>query len=149
MCEKIVPARLEFLTDSQGPTGRRARASHSFVLVAVKAWQVPQTAEFIKPLAGSSTVILPLQNGVEATGQLAAVRGDDRVLAGFCRILSIIVEPGYTRHLGVDPCMVFGETARAPHRSGEEDCRGCSHPSASFHLQCDATNGESCPILIE
>ncbi len=85
-----------------------------FVLVAVKAWQVPETAKFIKPLVGSSTVILPVQNGVEATAQVAAVRGEDRVLAGFCRILSMIVEPGHIRHLGVDPCMVFGETAGAP-----------------------------------
>lgn len=84
------------------------------VLVAVKAWQVLEIGDFIKPLVGPSTVILPVQNGVEATEQLAAVHGEGNVLAGFCRILSMIVEPGHIRHLGMDPCVVFGETAGAP-----------------------------------
>ncbi len=84
------------------------------VFVAVKAWQVPEIGDFIKPLIGPSTVILPVQNGVEAAQQLAAVHGADRVLAGLCRILTMIVAPGHIRHLGVEPCIVFGETAGAP-----------------------------------
>ncbi len=84
------------------------------VLVAVKAWQVLEIGDFIKPLVGPSTVILPVQNGVEATEQLAAVHGEGNVLAGFCRILSMSVEPGPSRHLGMDPWVVCGETAGAP-----------------------------------
>jgi 2-dehydropantoate 2-reductase len=36
------------------------------VLLGVKAWQVPDAAEAIRPMVGSETVVLPLQNGVEA-----------------------------------------------------------------------------------
>jgi len=79
------------------------------VVVAVKAWQVPEVAETIKPLVSDTTVILPLQNGVEASGQLAAVHGEQRVLTGMCRIVSMLVTPGHIRHLGVEPCVVLGE----------------------------------------
>jgi 2-dehydropantoate 2-reductase len=43
------------------------------VLVGVKAWQVTEAANAIRPLVGSDTVVVPLQNGVEAAGELAAV----------------------------------------------------------------------------
>src|SRR3972149_3497137 len=44
-----------------------------FVLVGVKAWQIPEAAVAMKPMVGEQTVVVPLQNGVEAPGQLAAV----------------------------------------------------------------------------
>ena len=34
------------------------------VLVAVKAWQVPEAAGAIRPLLGERTFVVPLQNGV-------------------------------------------------------------------------------------
>src|SRR4026209_1867222 len=43
------------------------------VLVCVKAWQVPQAAEALRPLIGAETVVVPLQNGVEAPSQLEAL----------------------------------------------------------------------------
>jgi 2-dehydropantoate 2-reductase len=45
------------------------------VLVGVKAWQVSEVAEAMRPLVGPLTCVVPLQNGVEAPGQLAAVLG--------------------------------------------------------------------------
>ncbi len=88
------------------------------IVSAVKAWQVPDVAKAIDPLVGDDTVILPLQNGVEASGQFAAMHGERRVLTGLCRIVSMLVAPGHVRHLGVEPCVVLGEldgrqTARA------------------------------------
>src|SRR6478735_2021950 len=35
------------------------------VLVGVKAWQVTDAANAIRPLVGRDTVVVPLQNGVE------------------------------------------------------------------------------------
>src|SRR2546430_1160133 len=43
------------------------------VLLGVKAWQVTDAAAAIKPAMGAETVVVPLQNGVEAPSQLAAV----------------------------------------------------------------------------
>lgn len=79
------------------------------VLVAVKAWQVPEAARGIAPLLGPDTVVLPLQNGVEAADQLAAEVGASRVLGGLCRILAFVAGPGRIRHAGVAPRVEFAE----------------------------------------
>lgn len=89
------------------------------VLVGVKAWQVTEAAEAIRPLVGPETVVVPLQNGVEAPTQLAAVLGEDCVLGGFCRIVSFIVEPGHIRQAGGDAYIAFGELDNRPSERAE------------------------------
>jgi len=79
------------------------------VLVGVKAWQVPEAAEAMRPLVGDQTVVLPLQNGVEASAQLADLLGKDRVLSGLCGLVAYVVEPGFVRHAASDPFVTFGE----------------------------------------
>ena len=79
------------------------------VLLGVKAWQVPDAAEAIRPTVGSETVVLPLQNGVEAPSQLAAVLGDEHVLSGLCGLMTFIEGPGHICHAGADPFIRFGE----------------------------------------
>jgi 2-dehydropantoate 2-reductase len=79
------------------------------VLVCVKAWQVPEVAASLLPMLRPDTVVVPLQNGVEAAGQLASVVGRDRVLGGLCRIVSYVAGPGRIRHAGVSPRIEFGE----------------------------------------
>jgi 2-dehydropantoate 2-reductase len=78
------------------------------ILVCVKAWQVPETAGSLRPMIGAGTVVVPLQNGVEAPSQLQAVLGPDPVLGGLCRIMSSMVAPGHIRHAGIDPYVAFG-----------------------------------------
>jgi len=79
------------------------------VIVGVKAWQVPEAARAMKPLIGSDTTVLPLQNGVEAATQLVDVLGADRVVGGLCRIVSFVHEPGHIRHAGFAPSVIIGE----------------------------------------
>jgi len=79
------------------------------VILGVKAWQVPEVAEAVLPMVGESTVILPLQNGVEAADQLVALYGPEHVIGGMCRIVSFVVEPGLIRHQGVEPFVALGE----------------------------------------
>lgn len=98
-------------------TVRRAQATDNasevgpvdVVIVGVKAWQVPQAAEQMKPVVTSDTVVLPLQNGVEAPRQLADVLGREHVLGGLCRIMSFISAPGTIRHVGIEPYVALGE----------------------------------------
>ena len=82
------------------------------VLVGVKAWQVPEAAQAIRPLVDAGTVVIPLQNGVEAPDQLASVLDlpgkQRRVLGGLCRISSYIAGPGHIRHVGIEPYIAFG-----------------------------------------
>ena len=79
------------------------------VLVAVKAWQVTDAAETIRPLVGEGTMIVPLENGIEAPDQLASVLGARHVVGGLCRILAYVVGPGHIRHAGAAPYIGFGE----------------------------------------
>lgn len=88
------------------------------VIAGVKAWQLREAAHAMRPLLGPETFVVPLQNGVEAPEQLAAVLGRDRVLGGLARVFSFVVEPGRIRHLGGPAEITFGEldnraTARA------------------------------------
>lgn len=84
------------------------------VLFAVKAWQIPEAAERVKPLVGPETIVVPLENGMEAPEQLAAVFGPEHVLGGLCGIVAYIVEPGHIRHAGVEPFVMFGELDGRP-----------------------------------
>lgn len=84
------------------------------VLVCVKAWQVPDAAEAIRPMIGPDTVALPLQNGLEAPTQLATVLGNQHVLGGLCGLSTFIIGPGHIRHAGADPWIRFGELDNHP-----------------------------------
>jgi 2-dehydropantoate 2-reductase len=79
------------------------------VLVAVKAWQIMEIAEAIRPLVGAKTSVLPLENGVDAPDQLASVLGAEHVLGGLCRISVFIAEPGHIKHVAIPPQIAFGE----------------------------------------
>jgi len=97
----IYPARA---TDDVSEVGET-----DLVILGVKAWQVPEAARAIKPIVGSSTTVLPLQNGVEAVPQLVKELGQDNVIGGLCRIVSFVVEPGHIRHAGFTPSIIVGE----------------------------------------
>jgi 2-dehydropantoate 2-reductase len=79
------------------------------VLFATKAWQIPEAAEKVKPMIRANTVVVPLENGMEAPDQLANAFGRQHVLGGLCGIVSYIVEPGHIRHAAIDPFVMFGE----------------------------------------
>ncbi len=96
---RIYPARAESDPGAVGPV--------DVVLVGVKAWQVVEAAESIWPLVGPGTVVIPLQNGVEAAAQLAAVLGEEHIAGGLCRISSLVAGPGLIRHVGIEPYIGF------------------------------------------
>ncbi|ABS26582.1 ketopantoate reductase family protein [Anaeromyxobacter sp. Fw109-5] len=87
------------------------------VLVAVKSWQVPEVAPSLTPLLAGGGVAVPLQNGVEAAGQLAQVLGPERVAGGTIAVLAWIAGAGRVQHVGSTPRLALGERgdlARAP-----------------------------------
>lgn len=79
------------------------------VLVAVKAWQVPEVAPRLAPLVGEETGVVYLGNGVDAPAQLAHALGLEAVLGGLTRISAALVAPGHVAHLGIEPTIAFGE----------------------------------------
>ncbi|MDA1312535.1 MAG: 2-dehydropantoate 2-reductase [Acidobacteria bacterium] len=79
------------------------------VLTAVKAWQVSAIAPSLAPLIGPQTVVVPLQNGLEAPGLLGAVLGTEVVLGGLCKIFASKTGPAAIEHIGLEPVIEFGE----------------------------------------
>lgn len=79
------------------------------VLLAVKAWQIPEAAETAKPMLGPDTIVVPLENGIDAPEVIASALGREHAAGGLCAIVSFIVEPGHIRHAAFDPMVMFGE----------------------------------------
>jgi 2-dehydropantoate 2-reductase len=79
------------------------------ILIALKAWQVTDAAHAMRPMIGPDTAVVPLQNGVEAPSQIAAVLGSKHTMAGLCGTISFIVAPGRIRNVGAINFIRFGE----------------------------------------
>jgi 2-dehydropantoate 2-reductase len=79
------------------------------VIVAVKSWQVTEVARSMAPLIGPETLVLPLENGVDAPAQLAEILGRMHVLGGLAKIFSSIAGPGHIRQVGGPASVTFGE----------------------------------------
>ncbi len=84
------------------------------VFVAVKAWQVPEIAESIRPLIGPDTCVVPLQNGVEAASHLIEGLGPEHVVGGLCRVVALIAAPGHIQHNGGDDFVGLAELDNRP-----------------------------------
>ncbi|HIE94921.1 MAG TPA: 2-dehydropantoate 2-reductase [Acidobacteria bacterium] len=63
----------------------------------------------LKPMLGTHTVVVPLQNGVEATSHLMAALGSKPVIGGLCRIVASVTSPGRITHAGIEPTVIVGE----------------------------------------
>lgn len=79
------------------------------VLLAVKAWQIAEAAEAAKPMLGADTIVVPLENGIDAPAVIASVAGREHAAGGLCAIVSYIVAPGHIRHAAFEPVVMFGE----------------------------------------
>ena len=84
------------------------------VLLGVKAWQVPKVTQAVRPLVGPETVVVPLQNGVEAAAQLTKALGAKHVVGGLAKIISFKAGPGHIRHAGAEPYIAIGELDKRP-----------------------------------
>ena len=78
------------------------------VILGVKAWQVPEAGRAMAGWLGPSSLVLPLQNGVDAVGELRRAVGREPVIGGACKIVCEVVEPGLVRHFGAEPVIEMG-----------------------------------------
>lgn len=83
------------------------------VFITTKAWQVTEAALQIRSAVGPETVVVPLQNGVEAYDQLAAVLGPGHVLDGMCHVMAMVTAPAVVRHSGPKALITIGERSNA------------------------------------
>lgn len=83
------------------------------ILLAVKAWQLADAARSALPMIGEGTMLVPLENGIDAPEVLIPIAGREHVVGGLCAIVSYIVAPGHVRHAAVEPLVMFGELDNA------------------------------------
>jgi 2-dehydropantoate 2-reductase len=88
-----------------------------YVICAVKSWQVAAAAKAMRPMIGPQTLVIPMQNGVEAPSQLIEVLGADAVVGGLCAIIAFQTGAGHIKHNGANPLIRFG------HLDGHADPR--------------------------
>jgi len=68
--------------DARATDNPREVGPVELVLFTTKTYQTDGAAQAIKPLVASNTVILPLQNGVDAADRIGAVVGKEHMLGG-------------------------------------------------------------------
>jgi 2-dehydropantoate 2-reductase len=79
------------------------------VLFCVKLWDVESAGAQIKPLIGTDTGVIPLQNGIDAHERLIPILGTRAVMGGVAQISASIIAPGVIQQVGTFMRMVFGE----------------------------------------
>ena len=87
----IAPLRAASSASELGPA--------DLVLVGVKAHQTQGILDDLAAVVGSSTVLLPLQNGIESDEVLAARFGWHRVATVVVYVGATVVEPGVISHV--------------------------------------------------
>lgn len=79
------------------------------ILFCVKTYHTDESVEAIRPVVGSQTTILSLQNGVDAVERIGKVVGLDHVLGGATWLSSAVEAPGVVKHVSQFRRIVFGE----------------------------------------
>ena len=75
----------------------------------VKLWDVESAGEQIRPLVGSETCLIPMQNGIDASERLIPILGVEHVLGGVAMLTGSVVGPGIVRQSGTHHRIIFGE----------------------------------------
>jgi 2-dehydropantoate 2-reductase len=81
------------------------------ILFCVKTYSTDEAAEAIRPAVGAQTVVLSLQNGIDASERIGKVIGMEHVIGGATWLSSAVEAPGVIRQISQFRRIVFGELA--------------------------------------
>jgi 2-dehydropantoate 2-reductase len=84
------------------------------IILGVKTYQIAEAAAAMRPMLGPATFVVPLQNGVEASSQLAEMLGEENVVGGLCGTISWREGPGRIMNAGGKSFVRFGERDDRP-----------------------------------
>ncbi|MEM5776751.1 MAG: 2-dehydropantoate 2-reductase, partial [Anaerolineaceae bacterium] len=79
------------------------------VIPGVKTWQLPAILPGMAALVGPQTIIVTVQNGVDAHLVIGEALGHQHVIGGITRLFSTLVEPGHIVHGGASAQFMIGE----------------------------------------
>lgn len=110
------------------------------VFLTVKMYDVDSAAATLGPLLGPDTMVVTLQNGVEATDMVARHVGRSRTAGGVAYVAAVIDAPGVIRHTALD-ALIVGELdgALSPRLMALRDAASLAGFTftASPHIQVD------------
>ena len=89
------------------------------IFFCVKTYDVESAARQALPLIGPETLILPVQNGVEAAEQIGAIVGEDHVVPGVGVAGATLEEPGRVVQKGLSVRALFGPDRATEGRRAE------------------------------
>jgi 2-dehydropantoate 2-reductase len=99
--EHRVAVRASDSADELGPV--------DLILFAVKLWDTEAAARQIAPMMGNDTIVLVLQNGVDALDLLGPILGRERLIGGVAQISAVIEAPGVVAHRSPFARIIAGE----------------------------------------
>jgi 2-dehydropantoate 2-reductase len=79
------------------------------ILFATKTYQTDEAAKLIKPIVGEDTVMVSLQNGIDAADRIGAVVGMEHMLGGATWLSAAIEAPGVIGQYSQFRRIVLGE----------------------------------------
>jgi 2-dehydropantoate 2-reductase len=95
------------------------------VLFCVKLWDVEAAGQAIRPIVGTDTTVIPLQNGIDAAERLAAILGPSAVMGGVAMVGGNIEAPSVIRQTAPMQRIIFGEPSGGPSPRGERIQEHC------------------------
>jgi 2-dehydropantoate 2-reductase len=98
---QVSPARA---TDNPAEAGQV-----DLVLFTTKTYQTDAAAKAMKPMVGRETVVLPLQNGIDAAERLGAFVGPEHLVGGVTWLSAAIEAPGVIGQYSQFRRVVLGE----------------------------------------
>jgi 2-dehydropantoate 2-reductase len=81
------------------------------ILFCVKTYNTDEAAQAIQPVVGPQTMIMSLQNGIDAAERIGNVVGMEHVIGGATWLSSAIQAPGVIQQVSQFRQIVFGELA--------------------------------------
>jgi 2-dehydropantoate 2-reductase len=80
-----------------------------YVLLAVKLWDTDTAVNAIRPMVGSATAVISLQNGVIKDDILRREFGEDAVVGAVAYVATHVARPGVIRQTGGMQRLILGE----------------------------------------
>ena len=115
------------------------------VLYAVKTYDNATALPMLKPMVGTQTSVLTVQNGVDSVNEVAAATGERPVIGGTTYIATALAAPGLIEQTGAHRRVVFGEVfGQLPRMS--ERVRQIHAALVAADIQAEAVEDGRVPI---
>jgi 2-dehydropantoate 2-reductase len=98
-----------FSVEIQAEVDPRAVGACDVIILTTKMWAVEPLAPTLRPLLEENTVVIPLQNGIDAPDVLAKVLGWEHVVYGSASMNAAIDEPGVIRQRNPNSAITVAE----------------------------------------